>query len=109
MGTDATSGFSGVGGLTVTGGSVFSLLANSTYTGETWIQSGSGLALSGAGAIANSSRVIADGIFDVSAVTTAAEHPEPGGQRQRAARRPKPDHHQCQRHCSPASSPAPAD
>ncbi|MGO8080892.1 autotransporter outer membrane beta-barrel domain-containing protein, partial [Rhizobium leguminosarum] len=37
VGTDATSGFSGVGGLTVTGGGVFSLLANSVYTGETQI------------------------------------------------------------------------
>ncbi|MBY5648459.1 autotransporter outer membrane beta-barrel domain-containing protein [Rhizobium leguminosarum] len=67
VGTDATSGFSGIGGLTVTGGGVFSLLANSIYTGETQIDFGSGLALSGAGAIANSSRVVADGIFNVSA------------------------------------------
>ncbi|WP_261337343.1 autotransporter outer membrane beta-barrel domain-containing protein [Rhizobium leguminosarum] len=67
VGTDATSGFSGVGGLTVTGGGVFSLLANSIYTGETQIDVGSGLALSGAGAIANSSRVVADGTFNVSA------------------------------------------
>ncbi|WP_163877328.1 autotransporter outer membrane beta-barrel domain-containing protein [Rhizobium laguerreae] len=70
VGTDATSGFSGVGGLTVTGGGVFSLLANSIYTGETQIDFGSGLALTGAGAIANSSRAIADGIFNVSAATT---------------------------------------
>ncbi|MGZ2453211.1 outer membrane autotransporter protein [Rhizobium ruizarguesonis] len=70
MGTDVTSGFSGVGGLTVTGGGVFSLLANSIYTGETQIDFGSGLALSGAGAIANSSRVVADGVFDVSSATT---------------------------------------
>ncbi|MGO6848703.1 autotransporter outer membrane beta-barrel domain-containing protein, partial [Rhizobium ruizarguesonis] len=41
VGTDATSGFSGVGGLTVTGGGVFSLLANSIYTGETQIDFGS--------------------------------------------------------------------
>ncbi|NNH85996.1 autotransporter outer membrane beta-barrel domain-containing protein [Rhizobium laguerreae] len=70
VGTDATSGFSGVGGLTVTGGGVFSLLANSIYTGETQIDFGSGLSLSGAGAIANSRRVVADGTFDVSAATT---------------------------------------
>ncbi|MGO4139303.1 autotransporter outer membrane beta-barrel domain-containing protein [Rhizobium brockwellii] len=69
VGTDATSGFSGVGGLTVTGGGVFSLLANSIYTGETQIDFGSGLALSGAGAIASSSRVVADGTFNVSAAT----------------------------------------
>ncbi|WP_245500449.1 autotransporter outer membrane beta-barrel domain-containing protein [Rhizobium leguminosarum] len=70
VGTDATSGFSGVGGLTVTGGGVFSLLASSVYTGETQIDFGSSLALSGAGAIANSSRVVADGIFNLSAATT---------------------------------------
>ncbi|MGR9246877.1 autotransporter family protein [Rhizobium leguminosarum] len=70
VGSDAASGFTGVGGLTVTGGGVFSLLANSIYTGETQIDFGSSLALSGAGAIANSSRVVADGIFNVSAATT---------------------------------------
>ncbi|MGO6819795.1 autotransporter outer membrane beta-barrel domain-containing protein [Rhizobium brockwellii] len=69
VGTDAASGFSGVGGLAVTGGGVFSLLASSIYTGETQIDFGSGLALSGTGAIANSSRVVADGTFDVSAAT----------------------------------------
>nr|WP_245277423.1 autotransporter outer membrane beta-barrel domain-containing protein [Rhizobium leguminosarum] len=66
VGSDAASGFTGVGGLTVTGGGVFSLLANSIYTGETQIDFGSSLALSGAGAIANSSRVVADGALDVS-------------------------------------------
>jgi T5SS/PEP-CTERM-associated repeat protein/autotransporter-associated beta strand protein len=70
VGTDAASGFSGVGGLTVTGGGVFSLQASSIYTGETQIDFGSGLALSGAGGIASSSRVVADGIFNVSAATT---------------------------------------
>ncbi|MGO6848760.1 autotransporter outer membrane beta-barrel domain-containing protein, partial [Rhizobium ruizarguesonis] len=54
----------------VTGGGVFSLLANSIYTGETQIDFGSSLALTGAGAVANSSRVVADGIFNVSAATT---------------------------------------
>ncbi|MGO7042663.1 autotransporter outer membrane beta-barrel domain-containing protein [Rhizobium acaciae] len=67
VGTDAASGFSGVGGLSVTGGGVFSLLANSIYTGETQIDFGSSLALSGAGAVANSRRIVADGAFDVSA------------------------------------------
>lgn len=70
MGTDAASRFTGIGGLTVTGGGVFSLLANSIYTGETQIDFGSSLALSSAGAVANSSRVVADGIFNVSAATT---------------------------------------
>lgn len=67
LGTDAASGFTGVGGLTVTGGGTFSLLANSIYSGQTQIDFGSSLALSGAGAIASSSRVVADGTFDVSA------------------------------------------
>ncbi|KQV79280.1 autotransporter outer membrane beta-barrel domain-containing protein [Rhizobium sp. Root1220] len=71
LGTDAASGFTGVGGLTVTGGGTFSLLANSIYSGETQIDFGSSLALSGAGAIANSSRVVADGAFDVSAAAAA--------------------------------------
>ncbi|MDC9807958.1 hypothetical protein [Rhizobium binxianense] len=70
VGTDAASGFSGIGGLTVTGGGVFTLQANSIYTGETQIDFGSSLALSGTGAIASSSRVAADGIFNVSAATT---------------------------------------
>lgn len=72
VGTDATSGFSGVGGLTVTGGGAVNLLANSTYSGETWVRAGSTLSLQGGGAIANSSRVIADGAFSVSGVTAAS-------------------------------------
>ena len=73
VGTDATSGFSGVGGLTVTGGGgIFNLLANSIYSGETQIDFGSSLALTGAGAVANSSRVVADGAFDVSAAAAPA-------------------------------------
>lgn len=67
VGTDATSGFSGVGGLSVTGGGTFSLLANNIYTGETQIGFGSSLVLAGAGATANSRRIVADGSFDVSA------------------------------------------
>ncbi|WP_261335763.1 autotransporter outer membrane beta-barrel domain-containing protein [Rhizobium leguminosarum] len=70
VGTDAASGFSGGGGLSVTGGGDFSLLASSIYTGETQIDFGSSLALSGAGAIASSSRVVADGTFNVSSATT---------------------------------------
>lgn len=69
VGTDVTSGFTGTGGLTVTGGGVFSLLANSSYSGATSIQSGSSLSLQGAGSIANSSRIIADGTFDIAGVT----------------------------------------
>ncbi|MCJ9754679.1 autotransporter outer membrane beta-barrel domain-containing protein, partial [Neorhizobium sp. BETTINA12A] len=72
VGTDAASGFSGVGGLTVTGGGVFNLQANSIYSGETQIDFGSSLALTGVGAVANSSRVVADGTFDVSAAAAPA-------------------------------------
>ncbi|WP_254701361.1 autotransporter family protein [Neorhizobium galegae] len=73
VGTDATSGFSGVGGLTVTGGGgIFNLQANSIYSGETQIDFGSSLALTGAGAVANSSRVVADGTFNVSAAAAPA-------------------------------------
>ena len=71
VGTDAASGFTGAGGLTVTGGGVFNLLANSPYSGATTIQPGSSLALLGAGAVANSSRVIANGTFNISGVTPA--------------------------------------
>jgi outer membrane autotransporter protein len=70
--TDATSAFTGSGGLTVTGGGAFTLLANNPYTGATSIQSGSSLVLQGAGAIASSSRVIANGTFNVSGVTPAS-------------------------------------
>ncbi|CDZ50431.1 Outer membrane autotransporter [Neorhizobium galegae bv. orientalis] len=72
VGTDAASGFSGVGGLTVTGGGIFNLQANSIYSGETQIDFGSSLTLSGAGAVANSSRVVADGTFNVSAAAAPA-------------------------------------
>ncbi|WP_445487240.1 autotransporter family protein [Rhodopseudomonas sp. RCAM05734] len=71
VGTDATSAFTGTGGLTVTGGGTFNLLASSSYSGATSIQSGSGLALEGVGAIASSSKVIANGAFDVSGITAA--------------------------------------
>jgi outer membrane autotransporter protein len=73
VGTDAGSGFSGVGGLTVTGaGGIFNLQANSIYSGETQIDFGSSLTLSGTGAVANSSRVVADGTFNVSAAAAPA-------------------------------------
>ncbi len=58
----------GTGALTKTGASALTLTGADTYSGQTWIQSGT-LALSGSGAIANSSRVVADGTFDISAVT----------------------------------------
>ncbi|CDZ70794.1 Outer membrane autotransporter barrel domain-containing protein [Neorhizobium galegae bv. orientalis] len=80
VGTDAASGFSGVGGLTVTGGGgIFNLQANSIYSGETQIDFGSSLTLSGAGAVANSSRVVADGTFNVSAAAAPTIRSLAGG------------------------------
>ncbi|WP_457492399.1 autotransporter family protein [Tardiphaga sp. P5_C7] len=70
VGTDAASGFSGGGGLTKTGASTFNLAASSTYAGQTVIQAGT-LALTGAGAISNSSRVVANSTFDVTGITAA--------------------------------------
>lgn len=46
------------------------LTGANTYSGQTWIQSGI-LALSGNGAISSSSRVFADGAFDISGLTGA--------------------------------------
>jgi fibronectin-binding autotransporter adhesin len=66
----ASSGFSGVGGLTKIGAGTFNLQTLNTYTGETVIQIGT-LGLTSNGSIAASSRVIADGTFDISAVTAA--------------------------------------
>nr|WP_312010289.1 autotransporter outer membrane beta-barrel domain-containing protein [Bradyrhizobium neotropicale] len=71
-------GFSGVGGLTKIGAGTFTLGANSVFTGETVIQQGT-LALAGpAGsandALANSSRVVANATFDISAISGAGSH-----------------------------------
>jgi fibronectin-binding autotransporter adhesin len=62
-----TIGFSGVGGLTVAGTGIFGLRGTQAYTGQTVIQSGSTLALQSAGSIAASSRLVANGTFDISA------------------------------------------
>ncbi|WP_441281122.1 autotransporter family protein [Tardiphaga sp. 862_B3_N1_1] len=70
VGTDAASGFAGGGGLTKIGAGTLNLAANSTYAGQTVIQAGT-LALTGAGAISNSSRVVANGTFDVTGITAA--------------------------------------
>ncbi|WP_338314276.1 autotransporter family protein [Bradyrhizobium sp. TM239] len=68
VGTDANSAFTGAGGLTKIGAGTLNLAANSPYAGQTAIQAGI-LALTGAGAIGNSSRVVANGTFDVSGIT----------------------------------------
>jgi outer membrane autotransporter protein len=75
--TVGTLGFSGVGGLTKIGAGTFTLRAGSTYTGPTVIQAGT-LALAGAGsssdALATSSRVVANGTFDISGIPGAGSH-----------------------------------
>lgn len=68
VGTDATSAFTGAGGLTKIGSGTLNLAASSLYAGQTVIQAGI-LALTGAGAISNSSRVVANGTFDISGIT----------------------------------------
>jgi outer membrane autotransporter protein len=73
-----TLAFSGVGGLTKIGAGTFTLGAASTYTGETVIQQGTlalaGPASSASDALANSSRVVANATFDISAITGAGSH-----------------------------------
>ena len=66
----ASSGFSGVGGLTKIGAGTLNLRALNTYTGETVIQTGT-LSLASSGSIAASSRVVANGTFNISGITAA--------------------------------------
>ena len=66
----AGSGFSGVGGLTKIGAGTLNLRASNTYTGPTVIAAGT-LSLASNGSIAASSRVVADGTFNISALLGA--------------------------------------
>jgi autotransporter-associated beta strand protein/T5SS/PEP-CTERM-associated repeat protein len=66
----AQSGFSGVGGLTKAGAGTVILSRAQTYTGATTISEGT-LGLSSTGSLAASSRVVANGTFDVSSVAGA--------------------------------------
>lgn len=70
VGTDATSGFSGVGGLTKVGNGTLILRAVNTYTGGTVIDEGT-LTLEDNGSLATSSRVVANGTFNISPITAA--------------------------------------
>ena len=61
----------GSGGVTVAGGGEL-LSGVNTYTGTTTINAGTGLALVGAGSIANSSDVVDNGTLDISATNAGA-------------------------------------
>lgn len=61
----------GSSSLIKSGAGTWVLTGANTYSGQTWIQSGI-LALSGNSTIANSSRVIADGVLDVTGLTAAS-------------------------------------
>ncbi len=61
----------GPSSLVKAGAGSWMLTGNNSYTGSTTLSAGT-LALSGAGSIASSARVIADGTFDISGVTAAS-------------------------------------
>lgn len=73
--TDASTSFGGViggtGGLVVEAG-IEALTGINTYTGATRVDDGAALVLSGAGALASSSRLTIDGSFDISGTAAGA-------------------------------------
>ncbi|MCI5076512.1 MAG: hypothetical protein MRY80_15880 [Oricola sp.] len=74
--TDADGTFAGVvsgsgGNFTVESGTQ-TLTGTNTYTGVTTIEDGAKLALTGSGSIASSSKVVADGDFDISGTLSGA-------------------------------------
>ncbi len=64
--------YTGAGGSLGVAGGTETLTGQNIYTGSTTIQSGAGLSLVGAGSIASSSGVIANGVFDISGTSTGA-------------------------------------
>ncbi len=64
-----TTGTNTVGGMTFTGSGTTTLSGVNTYGGNTTIDAGGTLALASTGSIANSANIIANGTFNVSAVT----------------------------------------
>ena len=88
---------SGSGAVQQNGTGTTTLTAVNTYAGATTISAGT-LALSGAGSIANSSGVIDNGTFDISATTRGSLDQEPVRRGHRDARQPDADADQCCRH-----------
>ncbi len=62
----------GSGGVLEEGSAILTLTGVDTYTGSTQVNAGATLALSGSGAIAQSSDVTTNGIFDISATPSGA-------------------------------------